>query len=123
MEWSEAVAVNDRGEVVGRSRNASREFRAVIWNRPLERIDLLIADVQDLVDRGVLQPGPEARGLIRKLEEAKKALNKGNVGPAINKLGDFIDQVQGLVNAGKLPAADGQALIDTAQSIIDQLSG
>ncbi len=47
---------------------------------------------------------------------------KGNVGPAINKLGDFIKQVQGLVNAGKLPAADGQSLIDTAQSIIDQLN-
>ena len=30
--------------------------------------------------------------------------------------------VEGLVNAGKLPPGDGQALIDTAQSIIDQLS-
>ncbi len=70
----------------------------------------------------MLQPGPEARGVIRKLEEAKKNLDKGNVRRAIRKLGDFISQVQGLVNAGKLPPADGQALIDTAQSIIDQLS-
>ncbi len=62
-------------------------------------------------------------GLIRKLKEAKKALNKCNVRPAINNLGDFVNQVQGLVNARKLPPADGQSLIDTAQSIIDQLSG
>ena len=83
---------------------------------------LLIADVQDLVTRGVLQPGPQANGLTRKLDAAIDALERGNVRVAVNKLGDFIKQVQGLVGAGKLPPADGQALIATAQSIIDQLS-
>jgi YVTN family beta-propeller protein len=101
---------------------ASDTHLALTPPSPLERIDLLIADVQALIDGGVLPARPAGTGLIRKLDEAKKSLNKGNVGPATNKLGDFIDQVDALVNGGKLPPADGQALIDTAQSIIDQLS-
>jgi hypothetical protein len=44
-------------------------------------------------------------------------LGRGNVRVATNKLGDFIDQVQ-----GALPPEVGQPLIDVAQSIIDQLN-
>ncbi len=89
---------------------------------PEQQTTALIDDVLDLVDSGVLLSGP-ANGLIAKLDGVLKKLDKGNVGPAINQLGAFINQVQGLINAGKLPPAEGQALIDAAQSIIDELSG
>lgn len=60
--------------------------------------------------------------LILKLEKAQEALDDGKVNVAINKLNAFINQVTALMNAGLIPQALGQLLIDVAQGIIDQLS-
>jgi hypothetical protein len=78
-------------------------------------IEDLIADVQAVLGE------PESHGLVAKLNEAVKALHKVHLKPAINKLGDFTDQVRAHINSGKLAADDGQQLIDSAQAIIDLL--
>jgi hypothetical protein len=87
---------------------------------PLQRVEQIIALVQHLLDDGVLRHG-EGNGLIKKLEDAIKLLDQGKVLPAKNKLGDLIDQVQGLIVAGKLSPEQGQPLIGTAQAVLDQL--
>lgn len=87
-----------------------------------ERIELLIADVQGLVGSGALTQ-QQGNGLIAKLEEATKVLEKQNVNPAIRKLGDFIDQVESYVMNGKLTLAEGQPLIDAANAIMQSLAG
>ena len=89
---------------------------------PQQLIGLIVESVEDLVVGGVLKAG-QANGLIKKLEEAIKVLEMGNVQPAIQKLGDFIDQVQSYINRGKFTSGEGQPLIDAAQSVIEELSG
>ncbi len=85
-----------------------------------ELLDELIAGVEALPPS---VPGPQRKALVRKLEEAIKALDRGNVTVVINKLGDFTDQVEGLIGAGQISVAEGQPLIDAAESIIGQLGG
>jgi hypothetical protein len=85
----------------------------------------LINDVERLVDEGKLLPD-KSGGLIGKLEEALKALDKArpNIRVACNKLSDFIDQVNSCIQSGAIPdPADGQALIDAANAIINELCG
>ncbi len=41
---------------------------------------------------------------------------------AINQLQAFINQVEALIQTGKLPQPDGELFIDMAQGVIDQLS-
>jgi hypothetical protein len=92
---------------------------------PEEKIYGLIDDVNGLVDEGKLLPD-KSGGLIGKLEEALKALDKANpnVRVACNKLSDFIDQVNSCIQSGAIPdPADGQALIDAANAIISELCG
>jgi probable HAF family extracellular repeat protein len=49
--------------------------------------------------------------------------NDGNSRAAIQQLKAFVDQVEGFVSARKLTPSQGQALIDSAQEIIDRLGG
>ena len=73
----------------------------------------LIAQVQ------ALQPplsGQLGQGLISKLNAALSAINNGQTNVACNKLSDFINQVQGYINNGTLSQAQGQPLIDSANS-------
>jgi hypothetical protein len=73
----------------------------------------LIAQVQ------ALQPplsGQQGQGLISKLNAALSAINNGQPNVACNKLNDFINQVQGYINNGTLSQAQGQPLINSANS-------
>ena len=88
---------------------------------PREEVELLRSQVQALV------PDPlrsqRAKPLLSKLREAIKNLDRGRIRPAINKLRDFIDQLNALINSGELTAEQAQPLIDAANSIINQLGG
>jgi hypothetical protein len=81
-----------------------------------DRIKLLIVDIFDLVRAGTLTEDQGDR-LIRRLEAAIEKLDNGQVSGACNKLDAFIDVVSRLVDHGRLPADQGQILINTAQSI------
>jgi YVTN family beta-propeller protein len=63
-----------------------------------------------------------SNGLTAKLREAIRKLDQGQVKPAINKLGDFIDKVEGFTNSGVLAPEHAAYLKHAAQSVIDLLS-
>ena len=82
---------------------------------------MLIDEVQALVDAGALNRG-QGNSLIVKLEGALKKLDQGQLKPAVNRLGAFINEVNSLIDEGVLTPEEGQPLIDAAQSIIDQIA-
>jgi polyhydroxyalkanoate synthesis regulator phasin len=84
-------------------------------------VDDLISIIEELVDSGDLTGG-QGNALVVKLENALEKLGDGKTNTAINQLGAFINQVEALVNAGTLTPEEGEALIEAAQFIIDQLS-
>jgi hypothetical protein len=59
-------------------------------------------------------------GLLRKLDEAKKALDRGDIAVAINKLRDFRNQVAGRAGSA-ISQADADALDACASEVIDGL--
>jgi len=91
---------------------------------PKIQIVNLICKVENIVNIGVLKQ-QQGKGLIAKLNEALKNLNKAkpNKRVACNKLSDFIDQVNAYINSGILTPIQGQALIDAANDIINELCG
>ena len=101
--------------------------RASLWTflvpvPPEEQIDAMIAQVQDLVDTGVLNQG-NGNALTKKLQSALAKLEKGKAKAACNQLGAFVNQVEAFMNSGKLTEEQGQPLIDAAAVLIGQLCG
>ncbi len=88
---------------------------------PQERIALLIAEVEGLVDSGVLNVG-QGNSLIVKLEEAIQKLDMGHTTEALNILNAFINEVNALVNGGILSPQEGESLISAAHVIIDKIN-
>ena len=82
----------------------------------------VIDTVADLVSADVLNAGT-GDALISKLDGAVKKIDKGNTNPACNQLGAFINQVNALINSGRLTPEEGQELKDAAQRVIDELCG
>lgn len=82
---------------------------------PQDQLAALIAQVEALVPGTLTQN--QANQLINKLENALKHLNKGQTNPTCNQLGQFINNVNSLINNGSLTAAQGQALIDAANAV------
>ncbi len=88
-----------------------------------EQIGLFLIDPVDaLVAEHYLNQG-EGSALIAKLEAAVNQLDRDNVTAALNQLQAFINQVNALVQSGRLTAEQGAALIGAAQAVIDQLTG
>ena len=85
---------------------------------PQDPIDDLIEDIEDLVDDGLLNNG-QGNSLISKLENIINKLNNGKTSVACNQLGAFINHVNAFINGGTLTSAEGQPLIDVAQTIKD----
>lgn len=88
---------------------------------PDERIESIKSDVGDLAGAGTLNQG-ESGSLTGKLSVAQKKISQGKIQAAIGVLGSFIFQVEAFVNSERLTPDAGQALIDAAQAVIDQLS-
>jgi hypothetical protein len=61
--------------------------------------------------------GTQKNGLLAKLSAALSAINSGSTNVACNKLTEFINSVQGLVNHGDLSAATGNAWISSANHV------
>lgn len=83
---------------------------------PQGQIDLLISDINALIAGGTLSSN-NASPLLTKLDGAADKLDAGQTAAACNSISAFINQVNSYVSAGKLTAAEGQSLIDAAQSI------
>ena len=82
-----------------------------------EQIDEMVATVENLNDTGVLNNG-QANPPLNFLGQALKDLDKGKITKAVQKLNDFIDRIQDLIDDGTLTPAEGQPLIDIANAAI-----
>jgi cadherin domain-containing protein/FIMAH domain-containing protein len=63
----------------------------------------------------------QANKLLKDLDAAQKAYNKGNIAQAESNLQLFINKVQGYINTNVLTSAEGQPLIDAAQDLINSI--
>ena len=95
---------------------------ATIEATPDLRIEVLMASVTGLVDADALNEG-QGNALTSKLEGAIEKLDQGEVGPAINKLQAFINQVNSLVDEGALSPENGELLIGQAEGVVAELGG
>ena len=87
---------------------------------PEAQIDRIIDEVNNLFSTGNFNDG-ETKSLIVKLEGALQKLDKGNTNAACNQLGAFINQVNALINSGRLTFEEGEQLIFAAEAVIDEL--
>jgi hypothetical protein len=101
--------------------NTSEFSNQVAVTEPQQATLALIDEVENLVAQGSLNEG-QADSLRAKLQAALKQMNRGNFNAAANQLQAFINQVEAFVNAGKLPQAQGQMLINLTNEIIRQIS-
>jgi hypothetical protein len=89
---------------------------------PEEMIDLIGGAVEELVSQGILDTG-EANALTVKLDAVKRRIDQGKMKSAVNMLGSFVNQVNALVNSGRLSEADARVLIEAAENAVSQLQG
>ncbi|MDA2932434.1 hypothetical protein MYX19_04685 [Nitrospinae bacterium AH-259-F20] len=92
-----------------------------IFTPVVTAIGLTIDEVETLVNSDLLNQG-QGNALVAKLGAAIKKLDQGKDNAAINQLEAFINQVSALVKGGVLSDADGQPLINAANTIISELS-
>jgi hypothetical protein len=121
--YSDASGINDLGQVVGYS-DTGTAYHGTLWTvlvpvvTPEEAIADAAEDVAALVTDGILGNG-EANALTSKLEAAQRQLDKGNVNATANVLGALINQVEAMVNSGRLTAEEAQPLLDSANDAIE----
>jgi hypothetical protein len=77
--------------------------------------------VDELVAAGELNSG-QGRALSATLDAAAANLEQGNTTAAINNVQAFIHQVEAFIQRGILSQADGDVLLDAAETLIDELS-
>ncbi|HEX6042757.1 DNA/RNA non-specific endonuclease [Longimicrobium sp.] len=87
---------------------------------PAQAVGGLGARVDALVGTGALARG-NGTALLATLRAATAALERGQGATAANQLGAFVNQVEALVQAGRLPQAQGAALTAAAQRIVESI--
>ena len=97
-------------------------FVAKFENKPQAQVANLANAVKALVSTGTLSPGL-GQFLLAPLDAALSASDGGRALAAIRDLQEFIAQVRPLVNFRALTPAEGQTLINAANSVITALGG
>ena len=87
---------------------------------PAAQFQNLMNMVNDLLTSGDLTT-VQASSLQKKLSDAQKQYEKGNIMPAENKLMNFINEVNLYVSLGDLTQEQGKELTDAAQFLIDSI--
>ena len=88
----------------------------VLYESPVSLIDDLIDQIAELEDQGVLNKG-QANALTKKLEQAKKQLDKDKPQQAINAVNAFINQINAF-SGNVLPEETAAELIMEAEMVI-----
>ncbi len=102
------------------SNNAASCSFTVTVLTPAGATQQVVGSVDTLVSQGILNQG-QGQSLDQKLASAVKSLNQSDIKLACNDLAVFINQVNGFMRAGKLTAAQGQSLIDSANAIMRKI--
>ena len=84
---------------------------------------LVLESLQQLIDELAALDGNVTAAMIGRLENVIASIERGNEGPALNQLEAIINQLEGLIGAGRLDPVVGEFLIGFAQGVIDQLLG
>ena len=84
---------------------------------PQQSLQALVNTVRSLVTETLVARG-NGNALIAKLQAAIDELNVGNNPGATDDLEAFIHQLNALIRVGRVPAVQGQSLIDAANRII-----
>ncbi|MFW9834671.1 MAG: NosD domain-containing protein [Candidatus Thorarchaeota archaeon] len=85
---------------------------------PAQVSEVVDESLEELVEEEVLEE-KDINPLLKKLDAARALMDKGKLFQATQKLGDFIDQINSMVNKGKLTEEEGNELIALAQALID----
>jgi hypothetical protein len=88
--------------------------------RVIANVGSLIAAVNVFVGDGRIDDSNTPNGLLAKLNDAQDAIDKGKNNVGINKLREFIDQVNGRTGRSIAPDA-AQVLVTDAQYVIGTL--
>jgi uncharacterized delta-60 repeat protein len=88
---------------------------------PRTVLDALIENVNGLVASGALHAG-SGGSLVAKLQAARRHVEAGKKGAAMNQLSAFIAQVTALVRSGRLTSVQGLALIEQARVLLGLLT-
>jgi uncharacterized delta-60 repeat protein len=119
-----AVAIQPDGNIlVGGSANPGQvDFALARYQGvgPEDEIEQAAIDVKALASAGDLNGG-QSNALLAKLQAAVGQLSNDHVGPAINQLQAFVNNVNSFVAQGVLTADQAQPLLDAAQNAIDLL--
>ena len=119
-----ALAIGN-GYIVGVKDWGNLDYHATLWKfqvdaPPDEQIDLIISEIGSLIVNGVINNG-QGNALISKLEAAKNQLDKDNINTTCNLLRAFVNQVQAFISSGNITPAEGETLLDFANSLITEL--
>jgi probable HAF family extracellular repeat protein len=111
--------------VAGHSNNGAGSI-ATVWKLqtsvapPDGDIGGLQDSVDDLANAGTLTGG-ESNSLNSKLEAANRQCERGNETAARHQIQAFINQVNAMIDSGRIDASTGQALIDDAEALLASL--
>jgi hypothetical protein len=84
------------------------------------QIDALAENINALELGGTINGG-EANSLLQKLEQALAHVTDGQVGPAVNVLEAFLNQLNAYIRSRRMTVAEGDALTSATQNIIADL--
>ena len=116
MTSDSRVVVTWTGPDAGQPADADVFAQVFVPLTPQGQIDALIDDINALIAAGDLASN-RAAPLISRLESAADKLDAGQTQAACSQLGAFINQVYAYIKSRTLTVAEGQSLIDAAQSI------
>jgi len=88
---------------------------------PEPRIAFLQRHVARLVENGVLNDG-QGNALAVKLQGALEKLADGEIAPAMNKLGAFINQIEAFRDGGILSDGRSASLLEIARDVVNRAS-
>ncbi|MCV0392558.1 MAG: hypothetical protein K5790_04595 [Nitrosopumilus sp.] len=87
---------------------------------PEEQTEAIVDEVLELLESGDISTG-NANSLTSTLENAIDKISEDSTTAAEGMLGSFINKIEAMISTGKISSEDGQALIDAAQAVIDNL--
>ncbi len=119
--------INSTGTIVGWARDAAGDRRAVMWalsNGTPATVEEILVELKDEIRElgrfGTLWRGV-AHSLITRVLQVERKINEGEIRPAINQLGAFINEVNALVRSRRLSPEQGARLIELAEAAIAAL--
>jgi probable HAF family extracellular repeat protein len=118
--YSHALAINNRGHIIGEGNNAQGQTHAILWSvpslTPEEQVRGLIESVKSVIKSGKLKKAV-GKALICELHVILKKIEKGKGKKACRLLHAFSRQVEHLAKKGWLPVQIEESLINQANDV------